>query len=91
MGFGPPSGWKSHTEHVWPTRADILNLVVGDFLAVLPLRDLVLRPLGERHVLVTYQSEVDGIRANRSSIWERTDSGWLMEFHQGTTTTAESS
>ncbi|CAN5824249.1 hypothetical protein BH24ACT5_BH24ACT5_12520 [soil metagenome] len=66
------------------TRAEILDADVGDFSAVLPLRDLTMRPLGEHHVLITYQSEMDGIRANRSSIWKRTESGWLMEFHQGT-------
>lgn len=73
------------------TRAEIIEADVGDFSAVLPLRDLTMRPLGEHHVLVTYQSEMGGIRANRSSIWQRTPSGWLMEFHQGTPTTDERS
>lgn len=49
-----------------------------------------MRPIGEHHVIVTYQSEMDGNRANRSSIWQRTPSGWLMEFHQGTPTENES-
>ena len=35
-------------------------------------------------MLVTYPSEVDGLLANRSSIWRLTDDGWQMEFHQGT-------
>ena len=68
------------------SRDEILDLDVDGFVAVLPLRDLAMRSLGPDHVLVTYQSEMDGIRANRSSIWRRTDAGWLMEFHQGTRT-----
>jgi len=39
-------------------------------------------------VLVTYQSEVDGLLANRSSIWRLTDAGCQIEFHQGTPTAA---
>ncbi|MEM9608590.1 MAG: DUF4440 domain-containing protein [Actinomycetota bacterium] len=68
------------------SREEILDLDVEGFVAVLPLRDLTMRRLGVDHVLVTYQSEMDGIRANRSSIWRRTATGWLMEFHQGTRT-----
>lgn len=69
------------------TRAEIIDADVGDFTAVLPLRDLVMRSLGTDHMIVTYQSEIEGARANRSSIWQRTPSGWLMRFHQGTPTT----
>lgn len=65
------------------SRADLLDLEVGHYSAVLPLQDLTLRPLGERHVLLMFESEMNGIRANRSSIGEGTESGWLMEFHQG--------
>jgi hypothetical protein len=39
-------------------------------------------------VLVTYQAEVDGRLANRSSIWRLADAGWRMKFHQGTPTSA---
>ena len=68
------------------TREEIIAADIGDFSAVLPLRDLAMRPLGDDYVLVTYQSEISGLRANRSSIWRRTSDGWLMEFHQGTPT-----
>lgn len=70
------------------TRGEILAAEVGDIDAVLPLRDLRFRRLGGGVVLVTYQSEVDGHHANRSSIWRLTDGAWQMEFHQGTPTTA---
>lgn len=70
-------------------RSDILEQDVGHFTAV--LRDLTTRRLGTNHVLVTYRSEMNGTRANRSSIWERTESGWLMDFHQGTPTSSDDS
>jgi hypothetical protein len=69
-------------------RAEVLAVVVGEIHATLTLRDLQCRRLGGSVVLVTYQSEVDGLLANRSSIWRFTDAGWQMEFHQGTPTTA---
>ncbi len=73
------------------TRAEIIDVDIGPFEATLPLRDLTIRWLGDHHALVTYQSEIGGHRANRSSIWRHGDSGWLMEFHQGTPTSSESS
>lgn len=69
------------------TRQEIIDVDVPDFVAVLPLKDLAMRHLGRVHVLVTYQSEMDGLRANRASIWRSTPDGWQMEFHQGTPTT----
>jgi hypothetical protein len=68
------------------TRAEILAIEVGEVHATLPLRDLQCRRLGGGVVLVTYQSEVDGLLANRSPIWWLTDAGSQMEFHQGTPT-----
>lgn len=66
------------------TRDDILALDVSELDAAGPLRDLQFRVLSADVVLVTYQSEIAGERANRSSVWRLTDSGWQMEFHQGT-------
>lgn len=37
--------------------------------------------------LVTYVSAIEADRANRSSLWRRTPSGWRLRFHQGTATT----
>jgi hypothetical protein len=70
------------------TRAEILAVEVGEFHATLPLRDLRMRRPGGGVVLVTYQYEVDGLLANRSSIWRLTDAGCRIEFHQGTPTAA---
>jgi hypothetical protein len=70
------------------TRAEVLAVEVDEIHATLPLRDLQCRRLGGGVVLVTYQSEVDGLLANRSSIWRLTDAGCQIEFHQGTPTAA---
>ena len=67
-------------------RSEVLDVEVGEIDAVLPLNDFRCTSLGDSHVLVTYQIECYGARSNRSSIWRRTDTGWTMEFHQGTPT-----
>ncbi|MEV8593150.1 nuclear transport factor 2 family protein [Streptomyces sp. NPDC052012] len=35
-------------------------------------------------VHLTYDTDADGRRAHRSSLWRRTDDGWRLWFHQGT-------
>ncbi|MEV6418557.1 nuclear transport factor 2 family protein [Streptomyces sp. NPDC051662] len=35
-------------------------------------------------VQLTYDSDSNGRRAHRSSLWRLTDDGWLLFFHQGT-------
>ncbi|MFE7270259.1 DUF4440 domain-containing protein [Streptomyces sp. NPDC057623] len=35
-------------------------------------------------VHLTFDTENNGRRAHRSSLWRRTDNGWQMYFHQGT-------
>jgi hypothetical protein len=42
-------------------------------------------------VHLTFDTENDGVRAHRSSLWRRTEAGWLLYFHQATrfTPTAE--
>jgi hypothetical protein len=60
----------------------------GEIKARLPLDGLRIRRLDASTAQVTYNSHVeyDGVveHARRSSIWTRTDSGWVMRFHQGT-------
>ncbi|HAW90869.1 MAG TPA: DUF4440 domain-containing protein [Gemmatimonadetes bacterium] len=67
-------------------RSGVLDAEVGEIDAVLPLHDFRCTSLGDSHVLATYQIECYGSRANRSSIWHRTDTSWVMDFHQGTPT-----
>ncbi|MFE5814625.1 DUF4440 domain-containing protein [Streptomyces sp. NPDC056479] len=40
-------------------------------------------------VHLTFDTECNGSRAHRSSLWRRTDDGWQMYFHQGTPFSAE--
>lgn len=35
-------------------------------------------------VHLTFDTDADGRRAHRSSLWRRTDRGWRLYFHQGT-------
>ncbi len=69
-------------------RDQIIRLDSQPIHAVLPLSNLAIRLLDKNTAHVTYngQVEYDGIidYARRSSIWSRTESGWVMRFHQGT-------
>lgn len=69
-------------------RDQIIRLDSQPIHAVLPLPNLAIRLLDENTAQVTYDSQVeyDGIveYGRRSSIWSRTENGWVMRFHQGT-------
>lgn len=70
------------------TRDQSIRLDTQPIHAVLPLPNLAIRLLDKNTAQVTYNSQVEyhGILeyARRSSIWSRTESGWVMRFHQGT-------
>jgi hypothetical protein len=70
------------------TRDQIVCLDSHPIRAVLPLPNLAIRLLDKNTAQVTYNSQVeyDGIieYGRRSSIWSRTEIGWVMRFHQGT-------
>jgi len=67
-------------------RGEVLDAQVADIDAVLSLRDFRCTNLGDSHVPATCQIECYGGRANRSSIWHRMGTGWVMDFHQDTPT-----
>ena len=53
----------------------------------LPFKNFAIKLVVADVALVTYISEVqyeESEVANRSSIWVRTPTGWLLQFHQGT-------
>jgi len=56
--------------------------------ATLPLPAFRIRLLDPDTAQITYNSAVtyDGVveHARRSSIWSRTENGWVLRFHQGT-------
>ena len=70
------------------SRVEVLELERAPIDAV--LRDLTIRALGPDVALATYVSELrhgeELTLANRGSIWTRTNSRWLLRFHQGTPT-----
>ena len=71
------------------TREEMLLAGKGysEINATLPLRDFRARLLSDDIAQVMYISEVrygDQIEtANRSSIWSRQDTDWILRFHQG--------
>ncbi|WP_151115023.1 nuclear transport factor 2 family protein [Hypericibacter adhaerens] len=68
-------------------RAQILAHSGDTIRATLPLARFAVHPIGADAALVTYVSEVaygTVERANRSSLWLRTEKGWRLQFHQGT-------
>ena len=70
------------------TRAQSLAVQRQPTDAVLPLPNLAIRLLDDNTAQITYDSAVtyDGVveYGRRSSIWSRTQDGWVMRFHQGT-------
>jgi len=71
---------------IW-AREDALGVDPKAIEATLPFEKWSVRVIDETTVQVTYVSQVkyDEVqRANRSSIWSKTDVGWRLRFHQGT-------
>jgi hypothetical protein len=70
------------------TREDIIRTEASPICATLPLPNLKVRLLDAHTAQLLYDSQCihDGVVefARRSSIWSRTDGGWVMRFHQGT-------
>jgi hypothetical protein len=68
-------------------REQMVRTEMQPIRARLPLQDFKIHSLDANHVLVTYVSEVQYAeleRANRCSVWSRTEDGWKLRFHQGT-------
>jgi hypothetical protein len=70
------------------TLDQIIQLDSQPIHAVLPLPNLAICLLDQNTAQVTYNSQVEYEsvveHARRSSIWSRTESGWVIRFHQGT-------
>ncbi|MEU3933439.1 nuclear transport factor 2 family protein [Streptomyces sp. NPDC029044] len=70
----------------WSRAAIIASLAAtadsgAETVAVSALRGVQLAP---DLVHLTYDTEYDGSRAHRSSLWRRTEGRWLLWFHQAT-------
>jgi hypothetical protein len=75
-------------------RADIVQqLLSEEHSAVIWAQNFVMHAIGDDIALLTYksghlESEGDVSRHSlRSSLWQRTEPGWRLRFHQGTPTT----
>ncbi|MFI7409431.1 DUF4440 domain-containing protein [Streptomyces sp. NPDC049627] len=70
----------------WDRTSIIESLLAGEAPGPRPV--VVSRMEGVRLapdvVHLTFDSENNGRRAHRSSLWRRTDDGWQMYFHQAT-------
>lgn len=70
----------------WDRTSIIESLVAGEDPGPRPV--VVSRMEGVRIapdvVHLTFDTEDNGRRVHRSSLWRRTDDGWQMYFHQGT-------
>ncbi len=70
------------------TREQAIRANASPIQAKLPLSNLKVRVLDVNTVQVRYDSEAtyegEAEYAHRSSIWSRTQSGWVLRFHQGT-------
>lgn len=68
-------------------REETLAVPSQEIPALLPLEAFTLHPVSKNSILVTYISRLKKEtleRANRASLWVKTDEGWQLRFHQGT-------
>jgi len=56
----------------------------GEYLDVWETSDFHCRKLGENVFLLTYTLFQGGRKTRRATIWQQTDTGWKIVFHQGT-------
>ena len=70
----------------WSRAAIIASLAATTEPGARPVAVSALRGVQLAHDLVhlTYDTEYDGSRAHRSSLWRRTEGRWLLYFHQAT-------
>jgi len=70
---------------VWdrPATLELLGAESGDG-AVIEVRDLTGRVIGDGFVMARWDSDRRGRRARRTSLWRRGPAGWQLVHHQGT-------
>ncbi|QWB22326.1 MULTISPECIES: DUF4440 domain-containing protein [Streptomyces] len=70
----------------WDRAAVIASLAGTTDLEAPPIATYRMRgvQLAPHLVHLTFDTEYDGRRAHRNSLWRRTDAGWLLYFHQAT-------
>ncbi|OZC90873.1 DUF4440 domain-containing protein [Rhodococcus sp. 06-412-2C] len=68
---------------VWD-KASILDLLSSEDSAEIEVLELSGRAIGADFGLVQWISKRSGMRARRTSLWRRIESGWELVHHQGT-------
>jgi hypothetical protein len=70
---------------VWDL-ATTLELLAAesDDAAVIEIRDLTGRTIGDGFIMVRWDSDRGGRRARRTSLWRREPAGWRLVHHRGT-------
>lgn len=69
------------------TRSELIRTSTSPIRARFPLQEFNVAHIEANTYLVTYVSEAlfeTLERANRCSLWTKTDKGWQLRFHQGT-------
>jgi hypothetical protein len=69
------------------TRQQMIRSTHEPIHAKLPLQNFNVQKVDTNTVLITYISEVqyeELEKANRSSLWTKTENSWQLRFHQGT-------
>ncbi|KAA3631812.1 MAG: DUF4440 domain-containing protein [Calditrichaeota bacterium] len=70
------------------TRKSCLEIPACEIKAKLPLDNFLVHYLSENCIMVTYitKDQLNNYKVvNRSSIWIKSEDGWKLRFHQGTT------
>ncbi|MGB2722019.1 MAG: nuclear transport factor 2 family protein [Rhodococcus sp. (in: high G+C Gram-positive bacteria)] len=68
---------------VWD-KSSILDMLAGESSAEIEVIEPIGRVISEDCVLVQWISRTTRMRARRTSLWRRTDTGWELVHHQGT-------
>ncbi|MDV8021822.1 nuclear transport factor 2 family protein [Rhodococcus sp. IEGM 1330] len=68
---------------VWD-KSSILDMLGSESSVEIEVIELSGRVIGSNCVLVQWISRTAELRARRTSLWRRTDTGWELVHHQGT-------
>ena len=70
------------------TRDFVIDTLVDRYISphedAWAINDFEVRQLAERVWLATYELDQDGQLSRRATVWRRSESGWIAQYHQGT-------
>lgn len=68
---------------IYTKAALLVELPTWDYQPI-AINDMRFTRLAKNALIVKYLSKVNGVEANRSSVWVKESGAWKMIFHQGT-------